>query len=273
MMRSYLKFCFVMSAAALIGMSAMSALAGELGLVDNGDMEQVNRFSPWGDPDDGTPDWAGSTPSGRPDAWHHSANSSAVWSDPNAGHPTTSGVRALWLEDPLLSEMAEFRSFAGDSACCGGDFPGVNTGNIPGVGNAGRSLDVGWNWNWDITSGTVFSGTVRISSVVGTGLDLSDGGDSNNITEYFFTTEPNTPSSNGYVSFSTNIPLDPAAAQFDIIFNTGERSLPNDTDPGRLDATGTMFVDDVFVNLIPEPASLLLLSIGGLMVMGRRRHG
>jgi hypothetical protein len=262
MMRSYLNFCFVISAAALIGLSATIASAGNLGLVDNGDMELASRFSPHGTP-------GVDSPNGFADAWHHGGESE--WSN-DTTDPVTSGTHSLYLPDTLISGWSEMRSFAGDSACCGGDFFGINTGNIPDVGSAGRSLNVGWNWDWDITSGQVFSGTVRISTVVGTGLDLSDGGDPNNITEYFFFTDGSA-NSGGFQNFATNIPLDPAAAQFDIIFNTGDRSLANDSDPGKLDAMGTMFVDDVSVNLVPEPTSLLLLSISGLMLMGRRQRG
>ncbi len=277
MMRNYLKFCVVVSAAALIGMTATIASAGNLGLVDNGDMELVNRFAPWGDPDDGDPNWAGSTPTGRPDAFHHSATPTAVWSDPNVPHPVTSGIHALWLEDSdpngALTSEAEFRSYAGDSGCCvtptlpAGD--PHNTGNIPG-GNPFRSLDVSWSWDYSITNdpNQVFTGTVRTSSVVGTGLDLTDGGDPNNIVEYNFFT--GTGSSGGYVGFSVNIPIAADVRQFDIIFNTGDRTA--DDFDGRLNATGTMFVDDVRVDLIPEPASLLLLSVAGVMVLGRRRR-
>jgi hypothetical protein len=276
-MKSYLRALLGMTAAALFGLSAVTAWAGDLGLVENGDMETVNRFSPWGDPDDGDPNtpFLGSTPTGRPDAWHHSADDvPAVWSDPTSfyggPHPTTSGIHALWLEDSLVSKEAESRSYAGDSTCCGGDFTGTRTGNLPLVGSAGRILTVGWEWDWDITNdpNQVFTGTVRISKIAGTGLDLTDGGDPNNITEHFFFT--GTGSSGGYASFSADIPLDAADAQFDIIFNTGDRTAGDFT--GRLNATGTLFVDDVSA-VLPEPASLLLLSISGLMVMARRQRG
>ena len=273
MLRSYLKVSFVMSVAALIGMSALSASAGNLGLVDNGDMETVNRFSPWGDPDDGDPNWAGSTPTGRPDAWHHSATPTAVWSDPNSAfggpHPTTSGIHALWLEDSdpnagALTTEAEFRSFAGIPNI-GGDFFGTRAGLIPDIGDPNRVLTVSWEWDWDITSDPnhVFSGTVRISDTVGGGLDLTG-----TITDHIFNT--GTGSSGGYTSFSVDIPLSATDAQFDIIFNTGDRGAADFE--GRLNATGTMFVDDVSA-VLPEPTSLLLLSISGLWVMGRRHRG
>jgi len=271
-MKSYLRALLGMTAAALFGLSAVTAWAGDLGLVENGDMETVNRFSPWGDPDDGDPNtpFAGSTPTGRPDAWHHSGDDvPAVWSDPTSfyggPHPTTSGIHALWLEDSLVSKEAESRSYAGDSTCCGGDFTGTRTGTIPGIGNAGRILTVSWNWDWDITSDPnhVFTATIRISDTIGGGLDLTG-----TITENFVFS--GTGSSGGYVSESVSIPLSPTDSQFDIIFNTGDRTAGDFT--GRLNATGTLFVDDVSA-VLPEPASLLLLSISGLMVMTRRQRG
>jgi hypothetical protein len=106
--------------------------------------------------------------------------------------------------------------------------------------------------------------TIRISDSVGGGLDLPA-----NTENFFFTN--GSASSGGFVSELVSIPLASTAASWDIIFNTGDRSLANDTDPGKLDAMGTLFVDDVHARL-PEPASLLLLSISGLMVMGRRRR-
>lgn len=243
MMRSYLKF--VTLTVALMGLSTMQALAGDLGLVGNGDMELESRFSPHGTP-------GVDHPNGYADGWHHSSTS--AWSN-GTTDPVTSGIHSLWLPDALISDMAEMRSFAGGSE-----------GDIPGAHFPGRTLDLSWNWDWDITSGQVFTATVRISDTIGGGLDL--GG---TITDHFFFTDGSA-SSGGFQNFATSIPLSATDKSFDIIFNTGDRSLPNDSDPGKFDATGTMFVDDVFAD-IPEPASLLLLSISGLMVMGRRQRG
>lgn len=248
MMLSCLKFG--MSAAAVICMSATLAAAGDLGLVANGDMEEESRFAPHGTPGE-------DSANGFPDAWHHGGQ--AEWSN-GTTDPVTSGIRSLWLPDTQATGWAEFRSFAGT-------FGGTERfGHIPGDHFPGRALNLSWNWYWDITSGDRFTATVRISDTLGDGLDL--GG---NITEHFFFTDGSA-NSGGFQTFSTSIPLGPNDKAFDIIFNTGDRSLPNDSDPGRLDAMGTLFVDDVFA-AIPEPASLLLLSIAGLMVMGCRRRG
>ncbi len=253
MMRSYLKFG--MLAAALIGMSATNTLAGDLGLIVNGDMEVVSRFAPHGDP--GT----GDTPAGIPDGWHHSGHTG--WSNP--GDPVLSPTHSLRLSDfagaiggvfnpptvdPTLG-MEEGRSFATA---------------IPGVGNLGRSLDLSWNWDWDITSGTVFTATVRISDAPVVSFDLVG-----TITDHNFFTDGSA-SSGGFQTFLASIPLGPTDASFDIIYNTGDRSL-NDPDPGKLDAIGSLFVDDVSAGTVPEPTSLLLLSFGGIMVMGRRQRG
>jgi hypothetical protein len=256
MMRSYLKFGMI--AAALISLSAMTASAGDLGLVENGDMELESRFAPHGTP-------GVDHPNGYADAWHHDATAS--WSDPNVPDPTTSGIHSLKLPDASPVGFSEMRSFAGDSTCCSPGGPGgPRTGTIPGIGDAGRILTVGWQWNWDITSDPnhVFTGTIRISDTVGAGLDLTG-----TITDHFFFTSG--ANSGGFQSFSTDIALSPTDSQFDIIFNTGNRTL-DDADPGKFDVLGTLFVDDVFAEL-PEPASLLLLSISGLMVMTRRQRG
>ncbi len=258
MLRNYL---MIVLAIAVVAIYATTASAGNLGLVDNGDMEAQNRFSAccgeWGTPDDGDPNtpFAGSTPTGRPDAFHHSGTPTAVWSDrigvynpTGVPHPVTSGIHALWLEDPLFGVESEFRSFAGDSACCGGDFLGTNTGNLPGVGLAGRSVTFGWEWDYDITKVggldvDVFSGTIRISKGVSTDLNL----DETDFTELIINT--GTGSSGGYVSFSTTIALDPDDAQFDFIFNTSDRNKDKIEAGGdRETARGTMFVDDVFTS-------------------------
>jgi hypothetical protein len=191
----------------------------------------------------------GNHPNGFADGWHLGGDS--AWSN-GTTDPTTSPVHSLWLPDTSPVGWAEMRSFARF---------------IPNVGTAGRTLDLNWNWDWAITSGQLFTATVRISdAATGAGLDL--GG---NITDHLFFTDGSLNSA-GFKDFAASIPLSPTDASFDIIFNTGDRSLANDTDPGKLDAIGTLFVDDVFAN-IPEPTSLLLLSIGGLLVMGRRQRG
>ena len=234
MMRSRLRFG--MFAAALIGLSGLNASAGDLGLVVNGDMEEESRFSPHGTP-------GVDHPNGYADGWHHSANS--AWSN-GTTDPVTSGVHSLWIPDDRFGDHDEMRSFATA---------------IPGVGAAGRTLDVSWNWNWDITSdpADVFTATIRISDTdPAGGLDL--GG---SITDHVFLT--GTGNSGGFVPFTTSIPLSPTDAAFDIIFRTRDNN-------GDSSETGTLFVDDVSA-VIPEPASLLLLSISGLMIMGRRLRG
>ncbi len=250
-MRDSMKMFFGMSAAAVIALAGTSASAGDLGLIVNGDMEVVSRFAPHGDP--GT----GDTPAGVPDGFHHSGHTG--WSNP--GDPVLSGTHSLRLSDfagaiggvfnpplvdPTLS-MQEGRSFATA---------------IPDVGNVGRSLDLSWNWDWDITSGTVFTATVRVSTAPVVGFDLVG-----TITDHLFFTDGSA-NSGGFQNFVTSIPLSAADASFDIIFNTGDRSL-NDPDPGKLDAIGTLFVDDV--SAVPEPASIALLGLGGLAALRRRR--
>ena len=259
-MRDLMKMYFSMSVAATMALAGASASAGDLGLMVNGDMEVVSRFAPHGDPNPGgdpAPP-GGDTPAGVPDGWHHSGHTG--WS--NSGDPVAGGAYSLRLSDfdgaiggvfnpPLTtasSTWQEGRSFATD---------------LPGVGNAGRSLDLSWDWNWDITSGTVYTATVRISTApTFGGFDL--GG---SITDHLFFTDGSA-SSGGFQNFVASIPLSAADASFDIIFNTGDRSL-NDPDPGKLDAVGSLFVDNV--SAVPEPASIALLGVGGLAALRRRR--
>ena len=220
---------------ALLGMSATIALAGNLGSQINGDMEAESRFAPHGTP-------GVDHPNGYADGWHHSANS--AWSN-GTTDPVTSGAHSLFIPDTLLSNHEEMRSFAR---------------GLSGVGNTGRTLDLSWNWNWDITSATgdLFSATVRVSTDPAGGLDLAGP-----ITDYVFFTD-GTANSGGYQNFTTSIPLTAADASYDIIFRTRDNT-------GDSSETGTLFVDDVSAN-IPEPTSLMLLSIGGLIAMGRRKR-
>ena len=248
-MRSYLKFGIF--AAALIAMSASIASAANLGIQINGDIEAGSRFLDWGPP-------GLVHPNGYPDGWHSGPDAS--WSDPNTD-PTTSPVHSLKMPDAsVASPFSEYRSFAR---------------NLSGVGSA-RVLTVSWKWNWDITGDVddpndvgappVFTGTIRIStSATGGSLDLGGA-----ITDHFYFTDGSA-SSGGYDMFMTTIALGAADASYDIIFNTGDRTL-GDANPAKFGLEGTMFVDDVSAS-IPEPASLLLLSISGLMVMGRRQRG
>ncbi len=236
MMRSYLKMVLAIAAVAIYATSAWAS--GEL--LENNDIETESRFTPHGTP--GVDD-----PNGFADYWHHSAN--ATWSDP-ATDPFVSGSHSLKIADDnnggLANGREEMRSFA--------------TG-IPGVGNANRSLEINWEWYWDITAGTNFSAFIRISDAPAVTLDLAG-----NIVDNIYLTD-GTANSNGFQSFSTSIPLAASDASFDIIFRTTE-------DPDGAQAeTGVMFVDDVFAHTIPEPASMLLLSIGGILVMGRRQRG
>ncbi len=253
-MRSFVKMICSLSAVAILAMLASTTLAGDLGMVGNGDFEVVTRFMDWG-----APGVNPIIPNGTPDEWHGSVgveNNAAQWNNPGDGMHT-SGVHSAMLEDfdPIASEfrMEEFRSFAT---------------RLGGVGNANRVLEVKWNWKWDITSDPnhVFSADVRISKGPVTGLDLGGA-----ITDHFYST--GTGNSGGFQSFLQSIPLAPDDRSFDIIFNTGNRAL-NDPDDGKLNAAGIMFVDDVCAT-IPEPATMGLLGLSGLglMMVSRRRRG
>ena len=253
MMRSFFKTVYSLSAVAMLAMLATTASAGDLGLVTNGDIELLTRFLDWGAP-------GVNLPNGTPDGWHGSVHvvpgNTAQWNTPGDGMHT-SGVHSMMLTDtdPVASPfvMEEFRSFATP---------------LTGVGNASRVLDVKWNWKWDITSdpGHVFSADVRISKAPVVSLDLVGA-----ITDHFYLSGSG--NSGGFQAFLASIPLASDDQSFDIIFNTGNRSL-NDPDPGKLDVVGTMFVDDVCAT-IPEPATMGLLGLAGLglTMAGRRRRG
>ncbi len=224
-------------AVAAMMIAAPVGSASAFNLIDNGDIERISRFD-----DHGVP--GVDSPNGFPDAWHHSTN--ATWSN-GTTDPVTSGTHSLMIVDDNAGGVAdiseEFRSFSAA---------------IPNVGEEGRALDVSWNWYWDITSevGDRFSATVRISDAPVVGLDLVG-----NIVDHVFTTDGSA-NSNGFQHFMTSIPLSETDASFDIIFKTEDRV-------GPASETGTFFIDDVVVT--PEPASLALLGLGGLAVLGRRR--
>ena len=83
-----MKMFLGMSAAAVVALGGTSASAGDLGLVQNGDMELESRFAPHGTPGE-------DTPAGIPDAWGHSGHTG--WS--NTVDPVLSGVHSLRLRD------------------------------------------------------------------------------------------------------------------------------------------------------------------------------
>ncbi|MDZ4656124.1 MAG: hypothetical protein SH868_00955 [Bythopirellula sp.] len=194
---------------------AGSASAADLGLIMNGDIEQPTLLGPF--PND--------HPNGHPHAWHYSTNS--AWSNP-AIDPFVSATHSLYSPDDNF----------------GGLFPDVDDEHrsyataIPGFGTPGRSLDVTWNWNWDITSapGDKFSATVRISTAPVVALDLVG-----IITDFVFLTD-GTANSGGFQSYSVNIPLTAAHRSFDIIFATGD-------EVGLKSEAGVLFVDDIRADL------------------------
>ncbi|MCA9184858.1 MAG: hypothetical protein R3E01_13265 [Pirellulaceae bacterium] len=206
--------------------------AGDLGLVVNGDMETESRFTPHGTP-------GVDHPNGFADGWHHSANS--AWSN-GTTDPVTSGSHALWIPDERFSDHDEMRSFAT---------------NIPGVGTE-RTLTLNWNWNWEITNGEAFSATVRVSDDV---VDTDQFDLSGNIVDHVFFTSG--ASSGGYQPFSTTIALGPNDASFDIIYRTRDNT-------GDSSETGVLLIDDVSA-VVPEPASLMLLVVGGVIALARSR--
>jgi hypothetical protein len=246
MMRNWLKFFYGLSAVAIVATAATTALAADLGIVTNGNIERESRFTPHGTP-------GVDSPYGVPDGWHHSSASAGTsgW-NPTGDGMVTSGVHSLYHEDGLVGGHVENRSFAR---------------NLPAVGNLSRVLDLSWNWKWDITSlpTDVFSATVRISKNPATSLDLNGDPGGTAITDHTFLTGPG--NSGGFLPFLASIPLAPDDRSFDIIF----RSRDN---VGDVSEMGFMWVDDVSAT-VPEPATMGLLSLAGLglMMISRRRRG
>ena len=238
-MRSFLKIYFGMIAVAIMAL-ATTASAADLGIIPNGDMELESRFAPHGTP-------GVDNPNGYADAWHHSQFSS--WSN-GTTDPVVSPIHSLYIPDDAVANDQEMRSFAN---------------GLPRVGDLGRVFNVTWNWNWNITSaiGDKFSATVRISKSAVGGLDLGGA-----ITDHVYLTDGSA-NSGGFQAFTASIPLAADDASYDIIFRTWDR-VGGDNDRTE---TGVMFVDDVS-SYIPEPASMAILSLGGLglmLVRGRRR--
>jgi hypothetical protein len=250
MKRSFVKMYFGVIAVAILAMAATTALAGDLGLVQNGDMELESRFTPHGTP-------GVDTLNGIPDGWGHSQNTG--WND-TGDSMYVSAVHSMLMDDQSASGMEEGRSFVED----------LGTTSV-----AGDVLHLHWNWKYDITSTATTAGdqmgvTVRTSPISAGAsgcCDLVAG------TEIALALTTGSTTSGLFEERWLEIPLPVGTQTFDIIFNSGNRSL-NDSDPGKLDVTGEMWVDDVSATLwrVPEPGSLVLLSIGGVMVMGRRRR-
>jgi hypothetical protein len=245
MMRNWWKFFCFLNAVAICAMVSSTALAGDLGIVRNGNVERESRFAPHGTPGE-------DHPNGYPDAWHHSANS--AWSGVIGGPMSTSPTHSLYLPDDNSSGDGdeEHRSFATP---------------LPAVGNLSRSLDLSWNWKWDITSlpTDVFSATVRISKGPVTGLDLGGA-----ITDHIFFT-PASSSGGVFLPYSVSIPLAPDDRSFDIIFVTGDNTAIT---AGSETETGVMWVDDIS-GTVPEPTTMALLGLGSLslLALSRRRGG
>ena len=248
MMCNWWKKFFGVSALAFVTMAATTALAGDLGLVVNGDVEEESRFTPHGTP-------GVETPNGVPDGWHHSSAAAGTtgW-NPSLDGNYTSGIHSLHHLDTLVGGAVENRSFATA---------------IPG--DPGR-LDLSWNWKWDITSaaGDTFSATVRTSTqpVNPTSFDLQGNNDNPldiQIRDHLFLTDGSA-SSGGFLPFLASIPLLATEQSFDVIFRTRDNT-------GDSSERGVLFVDDVGAT-VPEPATLWLLGLGclGLMMVSRRRH-
>ena len=238
MMRNSLRIVLGIAAVAICTMTTSA-----VELLENNDLELESRFTPHGTP-------GVDHPNGYPDYWHHSTNS--AWSN-GTTDPSTSPSHSLYIPDDnnggLANGREEMRSFAT---------------SIAGVGIEGRTLDLSWNWQWDITAGDKFSAIVRISDAPAVSLDLVGA----NIVDHVFFTDGAT-NSNGFQTFSASIPLASTDASFDIIFRTTE-----DVDGAQAES-GVLFIDDVSATTIPEPASLLLLSTFGLglLAMARRHRG
>ena len=96
MMRNWWKFFCGLSAVAIVAMAATTALAGDLGLIVNGDME---TDKPVQSPRNSRVDH----PNGYPDAWHHSQNS--AWSGAIGGPMSVSPTHSLYIPDTTPAAM------------------------------------------------------------------------------------------------------------------------------------------------------------------------